>query len=163
MSVNKLSNKKRFVGISLLPTVKDVAKKLNELIDWVNGNPVTQPSYVAYAAYLNQSGTNAPVERDIADNSSTALVDDIGGTWSYSNTGEYLYTKVGAFTSAKTAIIIPPNVINTGADVIVFGELIDADTIKISTGKLSQFATPSPFTLGNGYLYLQFIEIRVYN
>jgi hypothetical protein len=53
-----------------------------------------------YEALLSQSGTNAPT--------ATVLTNTLGGTvvWTYDGVGIYLGTLTGAFTSAKTVVLI---------------------------------------------------------
>ena len=140
----------------------------NRVWNWLNSTlqefKVALLGYRSYTALLTQSGTNAPTVRNIDDNASTPYEDQIGGVWSYHDVGQYRYTKNKMFADAdKIDIIISENKANQGADVYIQPLIIDANTLQFEVGTLSQFASPSIKTAANGNLYLQRIEIRVYN
>jgi hydroxymethylpyrimidine/phosphomethylpyrimidine kinase len=119
--------------------------------------------YRSYSAVLRQTSTNAPTVRNIDDSASTPYEDQIGGVWSYFDVGQYRYTKAGMFANAdKVDVIISENKVNQGADVYIQPVIIDANTLQFEIGTLNAFngviKTPT-----NAKLYLQRIEIRVYN
>ncbi len=59
MSLDKLNTKEFSLGVSLLPKVKSVAKKVNEIIDYLSGVSGSG-SYKKYVAIITQTGTSAP-------------------------------------------------------------------------------------------------------
>jgi hypothetical protein len=134
---------------------------INALVEEVN---TLAPAYTVYSAILDQSGVNPPTPRDLDYSAGSAFQDTIGGTWSYLGVGEYLYTKTGAFTTIeKVAVILSDNRWNMGADNVVVVEKYNNNSLIMKVGTVGAFASPSPVTLADGKLYMQFIEIRIYN
>ncbi len=98
MSLVKL--KKRFFEGSFINNVKDIFKKLNEVIDYLNGIGTSgDGSYRIYCAILTQSGTDDPIP--------IVLSNTIGDVvWTREQTGNYKATLTGAFTLNKTFTLI---------------------------------------------------------
>ena len=158
--INKLN--KTFKGL-FSPSEKEIAIKINEIVDYLNNLVIPEDNHLVYTAFLSQSGTSAPTEVDIEGNASTPLEDTIEGVWTYSNTGLFLYTKTGMFTDAtKILVNLGCNEQNQEPDITVLVQKVDNDTLSLKTKRASSF-TGASFTAENGVLYIQPIEIRVYN
>jgi hypothetical protein len=114
--------------------------------------------YKVYTAYINQSGTSAPVATILENSLSGPIV------WTRSGTGIYIGTLVAAFPSAN--IWIAPSV--TGATLVLIGastfaqfqvERLTDDTIRIENSS----GTAASQSSADGLLINFPIEVRVYN
>lgn len=147
-------------------SVKTFYTKINEIIDYLNDNASSiEGTYTEYRAYLTQTGTNAPVEDDIAfSGSNTPFVDTIGGVWSYNGVGSYYYTKTGAFTdSSKIEVVLSSNTLNQSPVILVGVYKVDANTLELQTFEATSFSNfPLVGSSIDGALLLQPISIRVY-
>lgn len=101
-------------------------------------------SSVVYRAYVNQSGTSAPVATLIDGNTIT-------GVWAYIETGRYSFTPSVSLQNKKVAVISSLNV-NTGIEVC----LDDKDNVKII------IASYAEGTLSNSLIVDQYFEIFVH-
>lgn len=148
MNIDKLKNK--FSTGAFVADVKHYFSKINEIIDYLNGNS-GEGSYKVYTALLTQSGTNAPVAT-VLENTLGAITLIRGGV------GQYILQSSGLFTMNKTVLFvglpdynISQFIINTDQlntdDSNIDLECIDASTLNGLDGALKN--TP--------------IEIRVYN
>lgn len=146
------------------PTEKEIAIKTNEIIDYINDNPVPVVNYKVYTALLKQFGTSRPREVNInGDVTGVALEDTINGVWTYSGVGLYTYTKAGMFTNtSKIYASLGVNDQNQNPDISAVIEKLDDNSLSLKVKRASLFTGPS-FTGVNGALYIQPIEIRVYN
>lgn len=142
--------------------VKAFFTKINEIIDYLNGNGATgSGSYKKYVATLEQTGTNPPV--------ATVLENTLDGniTWTYDSVGWYYGTLTGAFPTASKVVVIVGNqyfVRETGGLIItkeVIADRYDADSIFVGTAEYD--AVSAGNILMNGVLNNAPIEIRVYN
>lgn len=81
-------------------------------------------AYLVYTALLSQSNTDAPV--------ATVLENTLGGTvvWTRNDVGDYSATLAGAFTEAKTAVIICVNS-DQSAGLVVGYETPTTDEVKV--------------------------------
>lgn len=143
MSIQKLATK--FSTGAWLPNVKEYFKKINELIDWINGDAAAgSGSYKSYVALISQSSNNAPVPIVVQNTTNLTF------NWVYVSTGLYTCTITGAFTVGKTGCFIS----NNG-----FGFIVaypnDVNTIRISTADTTGAGSDD---ILNGTL-----EIRIYN
>lgn len=102
--------------------------------------------YDSYAVSLSQTGTNAPTETYIFENTIGAIV------WTYNGVGIYIGTLASAFPIAKTFLLINQN--KAGKKITL--EQISASQVKIYT--LTDAGVNE-----NNVLNLTSIEIRVYN
>jgi hypothetical protein len=92
-----------------------------------------------------------------------AMVDTIGGVWSYQSIGVYRYTKVGAFADVtKIFVTISDNSYQQGADTSVSFDVGSDDYLILKTRIYDQFLTPGTLTPTNGRLFAQPILIEVY-
>ena len=117
--------------------------------------------YKIYAAFLNQTSTNAPT--------ATILENTLGGdiVWTYNSVGQYVGTLVGAFTTNRT-VCIPPTNWGTGNDdgitsSLVFGMGVNSeDSVYVNAG---QADAAGKMAWKNGIMYTgySYIEIRVYD
>lgn len=145
--IDKLKN--RFVTGAWLTDVKHYFSKINEIIDYLNGNGSSNDgSYKVYIATLTQSSTNAPI--------ANVLQNTLGGTlvWTIVGNGTYLATLNNVFgdgTKVWFNPIAPP------APYYAYMQYNDPNSIQLNT-------TDPAFSNLNGVLYLPTsIEIRVYN
>lgn len=143
MAIQKLATK--FATGAWLPNVKEYFKKINELIDWINGDAAAgSGSYKSYVALITQTSTNPP-SAIIVQNTT-----DLTFNWVYVSAGLYTCTITGAFTVGKTGCFISNN---------AFGFIVaypnDVNTIRIATRDTSAVDADD---ILNGTL-----EIRIYN
>jgi len=97
MSLNKLKNV-YFLG-SLVKNIKGMYDKINEIIDYLNGDGKSgDGSYKSYVALLTQSGTSAPTVT-ILENTLGTIV------WTRLSAGNYYGTLSDAFVAGKTIIV----------------------------------------------------------
>ena len=105
--------------------------------------------YKVYTALLTQSGTDAPV--------ATVLENTLGGdiVWTYAEIGVYIGTLPNAFTENKTwfNVIYNSNSVSTNETVAIYWN--NVNEIHVQTGIGTVYT--------DGRLYLNSIEIRVYN
>lgn len=99
-----------------------------------------------YQALLTQSSTDAPVATVLANNLGVDVV------WSYVTPGTYLATATGAFTSAKTGVLVTPNGAGTTPSITVTWE--DANSISLYTNDGS--------ALADDLMAGTYIEIKVF-
>lgn len=162
MNIDKL--KTVYSTGAFINNVKVFFKKINEIIDYLNGNPIPTVNYKVYRARLSHSGTpnDIPLEVDFEGNTSSAITDEIGGFWSYDSVGLYIYTKTGLCTDLTKIDVVITN--NRGIPYnIVWGKNND-NSIYIETRKVINFTTtPISFSGMDGVLYITPIEIRIYN
>lgn len=143
MSIDKLKTK--FFTGAWLTDVKHYFKKINEIIDYLNGNGTSgDGSYKVYTALLTQT-VAAPIP--------TVLNNTLGflPTYSYSSDGQFIINGVN-FPSGKTAII--SSGINNPGTI--------SKTI-LSTTQILLFTYDVTGSSVNGLLEDSFIEIRIYN
>lgn len=146
MSIQKLATK--FATGAWLQNVKEYFKKINEIIDYLNGTGTAgSGSYKKYVALLTQSGTSAPtvivLENTLSGNPAS----------SYFSQGRYRLTLTGAFPNAnKVAILLG----HTDGSSQLVASWVDANKIEVNT---SDFAA----SFQNNLLFNDTIEIRVYN
>jgi hypothetical protein len=57
-----------------------------------------QTSQTIYRAYINQSGSSAPVATELPGNT-------LAGTWEYDGTGIYIFKSIGSFIDVKVGVI----------------------------------------------------------
>ena len=143
MSLNKLNEKQFSLGLNLLPRLKDVAKKVNEIIDYITGD--IKP-YKSYVALLTQSA-DEPIATVLQNDFDQTLV------WAKSADGTYTTTISGGFSSTKTVVFLGSlnDNVNTGN---FWSATINAGTLTLMTGNLGGI---------DGILSNTPIEIRVYN
>lgn len=153
MSIQKLGTK--FSTGAWLPSMKEFFKKINEIIDNLNGTgPSNSGSYKVYVANLTQSSTDAPT-KVILENTLGNVV------FTYDSAGYYIGTLTGAFaTASKCMFCISKQFICTDTGGLVINkeiamDRIDADTFYVWTEQNG--------SLANGILNNTTIEIRVYN
>lgn len=121
---------------------------LQTLAEAVENIAPSPSSYKVYTALLSQTGTNAPV--------ATVLENTIGNiVWTRDSTGIYFGTLANAFTENKTWFSVIVNSNSTDAN----------ETLAIYWNNSSQIHVQTGIgTIGtDGRLYLNSIEIRVYN
>lgn len=145
MSIDKLKNK--FFTGAWLPDSKHYFKKINEIIDRLNGVGTSgDGSYKVYSAIISQLGTDAPT--------AIVLQNTIGNiVWSRTDVGQYYGTLVGAFTVDKTGFLLNTPIVYETYTVI---QAVDIDSINLTT-------TDGTNTPVDEYLSNVFVEIRVYN
>jgi len=152
MSIDKLKTK--FFTGAWLTDVKHYFTKINEIIDYLNGDGKSgDGSYKVYIALLTQSGTNAPVP--------TILVNTIGNIkWTYSGPGQGTYngTLNGMFIANKTFFMINKSR-GSGKQFSLYRT--SDDEIEIRT-EVFDGGVPT-FTASDNVLNKTSIEIRVYN
>lgn len=137
--MEKLS--KIFKGL-FSPIEKEIVVKINEIIDYLNGNS-GDGSYKVYTALLTQTGTDAPVAIILKNTLNVTPI------WSRQNSGNYYFTLAGTFPSIKTGVLGSKKYINM--------EISSSDAIVVNTFDTDDI-TPMDDILSN-----TFIEIRVYN
>jgi hypothetical protein len=93
MSIDKL--KTVYSTGAFINNVKVFFKKINEIIDYLNGNPIPTANYKIYRALLTQTGTSAPVA-NVLENTLGNIV------WSRESAGNYYGTLNNAFPIDKT-------------------------------------------------------------
>jgi len=109
-----------------------------------------------YRALLTQSGTDAPV--------ATVLENTLGGTvvWTYSDTGIYTATLVGAFTASKTCLP-PVNASKTLEALTEFVETsffrLDDDSLRLQSAIVDVGVNTQ--TLSNSLLANAYVKIEV--
>jgi protease II len=109
---------------------------------------VTSTTYKVYTALLTQTGTDAPV--------ATVLENTIGDiVWTRDDVGVYFATLPNAFTENKTwfNIISNSNSVSTNETVAIYWNSVNDIHVQTGIGTVST----------DGRLYLNSIEIRVYN
>lgn len=160
MSIDKL--KTVFSVGAWLPKVKTFYDKINEIIDYLNSNPISNINYLIYSAFVSQSGSNPPLEVDINGTiTNISLENTINGAWSYEAKGTYRYTKVGAFINKeKVDILISVNA-NQYTGIFIKPTVFN-DYIQFKVGNATSF-TNNALALNDDKLNIQRIEIRVYN
>lgn len=159
MAIAKL--KSVFSTGAWINNVKSFFTKINEIIDYLNGNGITgSGSYKKYVASLNQSSTDAPI--------STILENTLGNlTWSYDSVGYYLATLTGAFVNADKVVIFVSHqyFANETGGLIITKEVVadryDDNSIFVATAQYDVVASGN--VLQNSVLGNTVIEIRVYN
>lgn len=149
MSIDKLKTK--FFTGAWLTDVKHYFTKINEIIDYLNGNGSSgDGSYKSYVVLLNQSGTNAPVPKILQNN--------LGGTptFSYLSTGRYhCLANDAIFPIDKTCVFVTGSfnlhqiVINT---ILGVNSDIEFAVYDLSTDSLQ-----------DDVMYDVSFEVRVYN
>lgn len=157
MSIDKLKTK--FITGAFINDVKHYFSKINEIIDYINGNGKSgDGSYKVYTALLTQSGTDAPTS--IILNNTLGITP----TWSYIGTGSYRLTSTGTFTE-KTFLIISDNNNNGGGgsynNVNYKFYVNSTDSLNIQT--LDFDDNIASFVSEDSILSNTPIEIRVYN
>ncbi len=148
MSLNKLSKFKFFLGTTFLPKVKDVALKLNEVIDTTNSLITsTTPAYKVYTAKITTNGSAAPT--------ATIMQNTLGFTPVYINDtgGEYRITSTAGFTINKTAFFITNASSSNNVLLLAYN----------SASELYVYGGPSDGSGDLAALDGAIIEIRVYN
>lgn len=146
MSLTKLKTK--FADGAWINNVKSYFSKINEIIDYINGN--NGLGYKKYVALLSQSGTDAPIAIVLENTLETTP------TWSYINTGQYRITATGKFTLEKTAITISQVDSDAGKRMVYQN---DVDTIDVYS--YDSLGAANNDSLNDGEAYTV-IEIRVY-
>lgn len=142
--MDKLNTKEFSLGNTFLPKIKNVAKKINEIIDYI-----TAREYKEYIARLSQSGTNAPT--------ATVIKNTIGTiTWSYTALGAYTATSNYLFTTNKTVATMSGR-LDIGLAEFVCAYPGSALHVHVETGIL---AGNNANDILDGEII---IEIRVYN
>ncbi len=146
MSIDKLKTK--FFNGSFVNDVKHYFNKINEIIDYLNGNGTSGGgSYKVYSAVISQTDTNAPV--------ATVLENTLGNIiFSYEGVGSYKGTLTGAFTTNKTLFL------SSNRDIASYMSIgiSDENSFIFESVLLSDPTTPS-----NDVISSNGIEIRVYN
>lgn len=147
--INKISKTPKSF---LTPNDQETISKINEVIDYLNGNS-GNGSYKVYTALLTQVGTNNPTAK--------VLQNTLGGeiVWTYTNVGDYVGTLIGAFAQDKTVTIPLIEKYQTndlGGEVNIRVGTDTINTVKIKT-------TDNVFVDTDGILVDSPIEIRVYN
>lgn len=150
MPLNKLNTKLQFLGINILPKLKDVAKKVNEIITYLNLNPIVASSYTSYEALLYQDTTDAPI--------ATIKKNNIGATpvWSRVSAGVYQATVTpGIFSDGKQLAFMT---LNTGTKKGIYDiyASFEDNLIVITTWNDAGVLTDSIMQKAS-------IEVRVYN
>ena len=138
-----LSNKSTNITIDATSDTKYPSVKAVKT--YVDNKSIGLP-YDSYAVSLSQTGTNAPTETYIFENTIGAIV------WTYNGVGIYIGTLASAFPIAKTFLLINQN--KAGKKITL--EQISASQVKIYT--LTDAGVNE-----NNVLNLTSIEIRVYN
>ena len=147
MSIDKLKNK--FFTGAWLPDSKHYLKKINELIDRINGVGIAgDGSYKKYSVVLSQSSTSAPTIDYINSNTIGTIV------WTRSDQGIYYGTLTGAFPVLKTVLFYPCD--TQGSTDFKFYFIRQSDDIIVLTTLYSGVPT-------DDYLVNQPIELIVYN
>lgn len=144
MSIDKLKTK--FFTGSFINDFKHYFTKINEIIDYLNGEGKSgDGSYKAYTALLTQSSTDAPIPIVLKNNL------EFTPSYSYSADGQFIINGTN-FPINKTAIILS-GISNPGTI---------SKTI-LSTTQILLFTYDETATSINGLLENSFIEIRIYN
>lgn len=145
MSIDKLKTK--FFTGAWLTDVKHYFSKINEIIDYLNGNS-GNGSYKVYTASLTQSGTSDPIVNVSSNTIGTINI-------IRNNVGNYSIVSSNLFTTNKTH---------------VFHKSLVSDDINykmnsyITSTSIIDFSTFDTTTLADNVLvYPESIEIRVYN
>lgn len=154
MNLEKLNDKEYALGAIGLPKQKDVAKKVNEIIDYVNNN--AQPKI--YKAVLNQSGTSDPTVNVIVN-----TLGDI--TISRDNSGYYTVSSNGLFTLNKTNYNITPAPLGISGNNYFIGihDYEDTSNFGITTAKSQNIEGSFSLVLSDSILYQSVLTIEVYN
>lgn len=146
MSLTKLKTK--FADGAWINNVKSYFSKINEIIDYINGN--NGLGYKKYVALLSQSGTDAP----------TAIILEntlgVTPTFVYNTVGQYSIIATGKFTIDKTAVTISQIDSDAGKRMVYQD---DINTINIYSYDSS--GSPNDDSLNDNVAYTV-IEIRVY-
>ena len=147
-------------GNLMSPSDKETIIKVNELVDYVNDNPVPTVDYKLYVATLNQSGTTAPVASNIKANTLT-------------DTPAFYYDAVGRFRVASDDF----GNLSDGKVFVICGGANQNDSAKSldcynTTAPLDRdpltekceiaLETMNGAVMTNGLMYETQIEIRVY-
>lgn len=149
MAIDKL--KTVFTTGAWLTNVKTFYKKINEIIDYLNGTGTTgSGSYKKYVAIVNQVDTGIPTD--------IVLENTLGGTvvWSYLGVGEYLATLTGAFTENKTVIFTSFSTLAFVTPSWIYTQRVSDDSIYFVT-------IDNATNNANNILKSVCVEIRVYN
>lgn len=100
MSLDKLNDREFSLGVSGLPKLKNVAKKVNEIIDWLTGESGegSKKEYIVklYMADPNSDGSFVPAEDAVIKNTLGAI------TYTRADVGIYVINSDGLFTEDKT-------------------------------------------------------------
>lgn len=148
MSIDKLKSK--YAVGSWIHNVKSFFDKINEIIDYLNGNGSSgNGSYKVYTAILNQGSTDAPTA--IVLNNTLGEV-----TYSYEDVGIYLINSNGLFTFNKTWIYLKDNDGNLQGVFVMVGQ---NDENSINIFSFSDYMVSA----SNSILNNMSLEIRVYN
>jgi hypothetical protein len=152
MALTKLTDKLRVLGTSIKDfKITDVYKKINEIIDYLNGTGTSgDGSYKTYVALLTQSGTSAPT--------ATVLQNTLGvtPTLSYVGVGTYRITATGIGSETRSFYGLSGNFTGalTGAlDIVIYRVSDNVLEIYTADGGSGQ----------NGVLLNTSLEIRLYN
>ena len=142
---------------------KAIKYLLGKTSDLQTSVTAAQPNFTEYTAFIEQTGTNPPTEVNVQGSPGAAMVDTLGGTWSYDSTGNYFYTAVGAFVdmSKVFAVAFDPNA-TQGADVRYSFEKINDDILALSIVVSSQYSTPSILVKTDGVINSLAVTIKVY-
>lgn len=148
MSIDKLKTK--FFTGAFITDVKHYFTKINEIIDYLNGNGSSgDGSYKVYTAILNQGSTDAPTA--IILNNTLGEV-----TYTYEDVGKYLINSNGLFTFNKTWIYLKDNDGNQQGVFVMVGP---NDKNSINIFSYSDYMVSA----SNSILNNMSLEIRVYN
>lgn len=142
---------------------KAIKYLLGKTSDLQTSVTAAQPNFTEYTAFIKQTGTTEPTEVNVQGSPGAAIVDTLGGAWSYDSAGNYLYTAVGAFVdmSKVFAVAYDPNAVQ-GADVRHSFQKIDDDTLGLVVVVSSQYSTPSVQVPTDGVINSLAITIKVY-
>jgi hypothetical protein len=142
MSINKLEQKPYKGGSA---PVNNQQAKIDEIIDYLNSNPITGENYTKYVALLTQSSTSDPTTVELENNT--------GLTFTFVREGAGIYT----FSDS----LLDP------AKVAIFPAQADWASVKGSvsiSNKLTILTTGySDSVLYDDVLSSTAIEIRIYN
>jgi len=144
MSIDKLKTK--FFTGAWLTDVKHYFTKINEIIDYLNGDGASgDGSYKVYTALLTQTGTDAPVAETL--NNTLGFIP----SYTYSAVGQYVINGTN-FPANKTVVILS-GIVNPGTI---------TKTI-LSTTQILLFTYDDSGASVDLLLEGSFIEIRIYN
>ena len=151
MSIDKLKTK--FITGAFINDVKHYFSKINEIIDYLNGNGTSgDGSYKVYIALLTQTGTDAPI--------AIVLKNTIGNiNYEFAYNGQFLVKSNLLFLLNKTIVYVGSPL--EGANNSMFTDCIynNESTINLNTTLFNG----TSFVGKNEQLYNTPIEIRVYN
>lgn len=143
MSIDKLKTK--FFTGAWLTDVKHYFTKINEIIDYLNGNGKSgDGSYKVYTALLNQVGSDNPT--------ATILQNTLGDIiWTRNFQGKYSGTLADGFINNKTWLYVKAKPF----DLVIESQVTNTSNINIQTLDGGSY--------NDDILYNVDIEIRVYN